>query len=229
VVRAQRQRGFASPNALTYFPALESPLHVGPVGTLSAAGAMAGSLCAAGLDLTGPRPLLLGRSRPALTLAEHEIHQLGCLGVNVLTRPAPARVELAGLVTMARFGGVTTSWNNLRQRRIALFILSSVERYTRWAAFEPTGTALWREVHAQVTAFMTGLHARGLLTGASPRDAFYVKCDADTQEAGASGFGLIIGFALARPGDFTAFRIAHAVAGSGVSELGWQPGLALAV
>lgn len=227
VVRAQRQRGFASPHAITYFPALESPPHVGPVGTLSAAGAIAGGLSAAGLDAAGNLPLALGRSRPAVSLAEHEVHQLGRLGVNALVRPVPARVELAGLVTMARFGGISTSWNDLRARRIALFIVSSISRHTRWAAFETAGPALWREVHAQVGAFMTALHGRGLLAGADPRETFYVKCDADTNGA-PEGFAVVVGFALARPGEFTAFRFAHSGSASDVTELGWQPGLALA-
>ena len=67
VVRTQRQRGFASANALTYFPALESPPRGGPAGCLSAAGAIAGRLCASGLDVSGRLPLSLGRSRPSLS------------------------------------------------------------------------------------------------------------------------------------------------------------------
>jgi hypothetical protein len=228
VVGAQRQRGFTSPNVVTYFPALESPPHIGPVGTLSAAGAIAGALCAGGLELSGPRPLSLGRSRPAVPLADYEIHQLARLGVNTLSRSAPPRVELAGLVTMARSSGVLASWNDLRRRRIALFMLSSVAMYTRWAAFEAPAAGLWREVQAQVSEFMTAMHRRGLLAGPSPREAFYVKCDTDTHGTEPSGLVLVVGFALARPGDFTAFRIAHTVAGSETGEVGWQPGLALA-
>ncbi len=231
VVRTQRERGFASPNAITYFPALESPPHGGPAGMLSAAGAIAGLLCLAGPGGTRQLPLSLGRSRPTLTLEDPEIHQLGRLGVNALTRPAPGRVELAGGVTMARFGGVSAAWNSLRQRRIALFILSSLSRYTRWASFEASSEALWQEVRAQVTSFLSALHAQDMLAGASDRDAFYVKCDVDTHSgarAGAAALVLVVGIALARPGDFVAFRIAHTPSNCEVLELAWQPGLALA-
>lgn len=231
-VRTQRERGFASANAITYFPALESPPHGGPGGRLSAAGAIAGRLAAAGLDLGGRPPLALGRSRPAHDLEEPEVRQLAQLGVNALTRPAPGRVELAGLVTMARSGGVATSWNSLRRRRIALFVLSSVARHTRWAAFEGPGPALWDEVRAQVGDFLATLQARGLLAGAGAREAFYVKCDVDTNAAraaaGAPRLALVVGLALARPGDFVAFRFAHTRDGCDVTELAWQPGLALA-
>ncbi len=229
VVQTQRQRGFASANAITYFPPLESAPRAGPAGRLSAAGAIAGRLCAAGLDLPGRLPLSLGRSRPALTLEQAEAHQLGRLGVNTLTRPGPTRTELAGLVTMARFGGVATSWNSLRERRIALFILSSLSRHTRWALFETAGPPLWQEAREQVSAFLTAFHAQGLLVGATPSEAFYVKCDIDTRDSrAATSLTLVIGLALWAPGDYVAFRIAHSADGCLVTELGWQPGLALA-
>jgi hypothetical protein len=231
LVRVQRERGFASPNALTYFPPLETPPHAGPASRLSAAGAMAGRISAAGLALSGRPPLSLGRSRPTLALEEADVHRLGQLGVNALARRAPARVELTGLVTMARFGGVSTSWNDLRQRRIALFILSSVSRHTRWAAFEASGPPLWQEVREQVGAFLAALHAQGLLAGESERESFYVKCDVDTHvlaRTGSAGLTFVLGVALSRPADFVAFQITHTTDGCAVTELGWQPGLALA-
>lgn len=231
VVRTQRQRGFASPNALTYFPALESPPHGTPGGTLSAAGAIAGCLSGGGPGL-GARPALsLGRSRPTLTLEDPEIHQLGRLGVNGLTRPAPGRVEISGMVTMARFGGVSTSWNDLRERRIALFILNSISRHTRWACFETPSEELWSELREQVGRFLRALQAENLLAAGDERDAFYVKCDVDTlsgARARGASIELVFGVALARPGDFVAFRVTQTVGRSEVVELGWQPGLALA-
>ena len=124
---------------------------------------------------------------------------MGRLGVNALTRPAPARVELAGLVTMARFGGVATSWNNLRERRIALFILSSVSRHTRWALFETAGPA------AVAGSARAGRRVSGGPARAGPagrrerREAFYVKCDVDTHgSAAAAPALLVIGVALSR-------------------------------
>lgn len=232
VVRTQRERGFASANAISYFPGLESPPHAAPAGNLSAAGAIAGQLCAAGLELSGPQALSLGRTRPCLALEPAEVRRLANLGVNALLRAGPgAAIELTGLVTMARSGGVATSWNSLRRRRIALFVLSSVERYTRWAAFEAPSPALWQELRAQVGAFLGALQSRGLFAAADGAEAFYVKCDVDTNGAVRSAgprLVLVLGLALARPGEFVAFRIAHDADGCTSSELGWQPGMALA-
>jgi hypothetical protein len=226
VIRVQRERGFASPSAVTYFPPLESSPHGGPGGHLSAAGAIAGVLAAAGLGLARPPFLVLGRSRPTLALESADAHHLGRLGVNVLMRVG-GRVELAGLVTMSRSAGASR-WNALRQRRIALFVLGSLLRYTRWSAFEAGHPALWQDLRCQVQQFLETLQSCGLLAGDQPHEGSYVKCDADTQPSGQSAVGFIIGLALERPGHFQAFEVIHSVAGSTVRELAWQPGLALA-
>lgn len=228
VVRNQREHGFSSPNALTYFPPLENPPHVAASGAFSAAGAIAGRLCATGLGPVDALTLALGRSRPLSEVDEFDVRRLARFGVNTLLRPERPRNELRGLVTMARSGGVATSWNDLQLRRRFLFIAGSVARHTRWAAFETPGAALWREVSRQCTEFLCALHGRALLCGANAREAFYIKCDADTH-AGADGLVLVIGVALGQGGGFVAFEVRHAAAQSSVSELGWQPGPGLAL
>jgi len=231
VSRTQHERGFTSPNALTYFPPLRSPPELSDSSLLSAAGAIAGTLCAAGLALPGRLPLSVGRARPPPDLDEMDEFPLSRLGVNAIVHTDQARIELGGMVTLARSGGVARSWNNLRERRIALFILSSLAHYTRWAAFEAASEELWRELRGQVGDFLAALHARGLLAGDDSREAFYVKCDTDTNGCNVTGsmrLVLIIGVALARPGDFIAFRLEQGRRGCDAVELGWQPGLALA-
>jgi phage tail sheath protein FI len=237
VVRTQRARPFPSANALTYFPMLENPPDVPLPGPLSAAGAIAG-LLAAGDEHAGPwslpgecMPLALGRSRPIMTLDDGEIAQLRRLGVNAVARLNPPRVELHGPVTLARFGGVANSWNDLRVRRSALFILGSIARYTRWAAFEEADAALWAEVREQVEEFLTAVHQRGGLAGERTRDAFYVKCDADnnTRSIGpGSRLEISVGLALEHPKHYLSFHICNSAREVTVEELGWPPGLALA-
>lgn len=237
LVSSQRARKFASPNALTYFPMLENPPEAAISGPLSAAGAIAGML-AAGDEQAGPWALpggnvalALGRSRPAVALAEAEIGQLRRLGVNALARFSPSRVAMHGPVTLARFGGFANSWNDLRVRRTALFILGNIERYTRWAVFEKHGPALWADVRAQVVELLSAVHARGGLAGDRAQGAFYVKCDADNNGgSGSAGsrLDLSVGLALVHPGQFASFHISHALADSVIEELGWPPGLALA-
>lgn len=231
IVRRQRQRAFASPDAVTWFPQLEAVAPARPGEMLSAAGAIAGALCAAGPGAAGPLPLVLAGMRPAVVLEESDVHRLTRLGVNALARPSPGRPELAGLVTMARFAGVAASWNALPERRTASFAVSSIVRHTRWACFEAPGEPLWREVREQVAEFLSALQARGLLAGTDAAHAFYVKCDVDThggRPAHGSPLVLVFGLALSRPGEFAAFRVTQTAFDSAVTELAWPPGLALA-
>lgn len=230
VIAEQRQRRFSSSNALVYFPGLRDPQQA-TADLRSAAGAIAGRLCAIGLLPDTPLTLSLGRMRPAVKLDELDLRQLAQLGVNGVRRGGPggAQGQLADMVTLARSGGAILSWNKLSRRRLVLFILDSVLRYTRWAAFEPPGPALWDELRAQVAAFLALLESAGLLVASGNHAAFYVKCDADTQPVDVMQSGqltLLLGLALGHPGGFVAYRVEHGDDGSRVSELGWQPGLA---
>lgn len=233
VVEGQRGHGLASPNVVTYFPPLDSAAQTPAPGIASAAGAIAGRLAAVGFEPVASLPLALGRSRPALDLDDGDIHQLGRLGVNAIARSTPTRVELAGLVSMARCGGMTVSWNDLRQRRVFLFIVSSIARHTRWAVYETPGSSAWPDVRRECRDFLAALHARGLLAGETEREAFYVKCDVDTNRAtsgsAAARLALVVGVALARPGRFVAVEIRHEADSCTVAELGWQPGPELAL
>jgi phage tail sheath protein FI len=216
---------------------LENPSELALPGPLSAAGAIAG-LLAAGDERSGPwmlpgecTPLAIGRSRPMVAVDEIEIGQLRRLGVNAIARPNPLRVELHGPVTLARFGGVTNSWNDLRVRRAALFILGSIARYTRWAVFEEADASLWAEVREQVEEFLAAVHQRGGLAGERTRDAFYVKCDSDNNERStgpASRLEIFVGLALDHPGHYVSFHLRSSSREATVEELGWPPGLALA-
>jgi hypothetical protein len=236
-IRAQRARSFSSPDALTYFPALE--LNAGSAATLplSAAGVVMG-LLAAGDAAGGPwRPaaapsaVALGSARLAANIDEWAARQLHRLGVNTLARGIGGRIEFGGQLTLARSGGVAASWNELPRRRIALFALGAIARYTRWTALLPADAETWREARVQVNAFLTALHERGAFAGASVGQSFYVKCDLDTNATPASGSRgccLVVGMALRRPGEFVAFQIVQQARGCEVTELSWQPGVALA-
>lgn len=237
VIRAQRERRFASPDALTYFPALELATVGGSTLSVSAAGAIMGWL-AAHDAASGPwatsaagRTMALGNARPAVALAQWEADQINRLCVNALVRSAAGRTELHGQATLARFSGVATSWNELPRRRTALFIVGNIARYTRWAACCAAGPDTWREVCRQVTTFLGALRERGALAGATPAQSFYVKCDPEPNHAAAAtadGLCFIVGFALRRPNEFVAFQFTQQTDACRVVELSWQPAMALA-
>jgi len=100
-------------------------------------------------------------------------------------------------------------------RRLALYIEGSVEVGTRWAVFEPSGEALWRELRRNVEDFMINLWKRGALAGDKAEQAFFVRCGRDTMTQSDLTRGILhvmIGFAPVKPAEFVVLKISHATA-----------------
>ena len=51
---------------------------------------------------------------------------------------------------------------------------------TQWAVFEPNDVALWEGVKRTLNAFLRGLWRPARCSAPAPEQAFYVKCDAET-------------------------------------------------
>src|SRR6185437_2290915 len=104
-------------------------------------------------------------------------------------------------------------------RRLALFIMSSIEQGTRWALFEHAGPALWRQLAGQVTSFLQDLEDEGAFVGSRSEENFFVVCDErlnGEDQAASSAVQLLCGFAISRPGEFHAYLVQHAHGGSSV-------------
>jgi uncharacterized protein len=102
-------------------------------------------------------------------------------------------------------------------RRTLLFLRESIDEGTQWAVFEPNTPALWQKISRNVTAFLTNVWRSGALFGTTPQEAFYVKCDAETNPSSLREQGQVvteIGVAIVRPAEFVIFRISQ-VAGPG--------------
>ena len=88
---------------------------------------------------------------------------------------------------------------------LSLYIEESLYRGTRWAVFEPNDEPLWAALRLSVGAFMHDLFLQGAFQGASPKDAYFVKCDATTTTQSNINDGivnLLIGFAPLKPAEF---------------------------
>ncbi|MET0647224.1 MAG: phage tail sheath C-terminal domain-containing protein [Pyrinomonadaceae bacterium] len=122
-------------------------------------------------------------------------------GVNCL-RSFPGR---GLLVWGARTLSPDPLWRYVNVRRLSLAIIKQILVNLRWTVFEPNDAALWRKIVATLTTYMRDLFRRGALAGASPQEAFFVKCDAETNtpDVVAAGQAVTeIGFAPARPAEF---------------------------
>ena len=76
--------------------------------------------------------------------------------------------------------------------------------------FEPNEPRLWGRVRRDVSAFLTMVWRDGALFGTSPSEAFFVKCDAETNPPESRDVGRLIieiGMAPVKPAEFVIFRI----------------------
>ena len=83
--------------------------------------------------------------------------------------------------------------------------------------FEPNDQGLWQKITRNITAFLTNVWRSGALFGATPQQAFYVKCDAETNPPELRDVGQVvteIGVAIVRPAEFVIFRISQFTAPS---------------
>jgi phage tail sheath protein FI len=95
-------------------------------------------------------------------------------------------------------------------RRLALFIEESLYRGLKWVVFEPNDEPLWSQIRLNVGAFMHDLFRKGAFQGATPRDAYFVKCDASTTTQTDRNNGIVnifVGFAPLKPAEFVIIHL----------------------
>jgi len=113
------------------------------------------------------------------------------------------------------------SWRYINVRRLFIMVESSIERATQWVVFEPNDHRLWKRVQRTIASFLTLLWRNGALMGTSPEQAFYVKCDEETNPPEVIDAGQLvveIGLAPVKPAEFVIFRIGQMASGGGVEE-----------
>ena len=93
---------------------------------------------------------------------------------------------------------------------------------TRWIVFEPNDNLLWKSIRRDVSAFLTRVWRDGALMGRTPQEAFFVKCDEETNPPDVRDAGqvvTVIGVAPVKPAEFVIFKISQS-AGAGGAEQG---------
>jgi phage tail sheath protein FI len=89
---------------------------------------------------------------------------------------------------------------------------STILEGTQWAVFEPNDMTLWEGVKRTLNGFLRGLWSAGALFGATADQAFYVKCDAETNPPESIDEGKLVvevGIAPVKPAEFVVFRISQ--------------------
>jgi hypothetical protein len=141
-----------------------------------------------------------------LTKAEHD--QLNPNGINCI-RAFPGRgIRVWGARTISS----DPSWRYLNVRRLFNYIEESIFEGTQWVVFEPNDQRLWGRVKRTINAFLLRTWRDGALFGATPDQAFFVKCDEENNPPEVRDAGQLIvdiGIAPVKPAEFVVFRIAQ--------------------
>jgi uncharacterized protein len=129
-------------------------------------------------------------------------------GVNCL-RDFPGRgIRVWGARTLSR----DPNWRYINVRRLFLTLRRWIDRNLVWAAFEPNSPALWIRIQRELNGYLTTLWQAGALAGATQDQAFYVKCDRETNPPERREAGEVItelGLAPSSPAEFIIVRIIH--------------------
>ncbi len=157
--------------------------------------------------------------RPARPVTDLDRTRLAQCGVNLLQAARAVLRPRISLRTLLPEAGVRHDARYVAARRFALFVMSSIERGTRWVVFEHSGPPLWARVCAQVTAFFDALDDEDAFVGRSAAENYFVLCDErlnGAAQSAAGQFQLLFGFATWRPGDFHTCLVTHRPGGSTV-------------
>jgi phage tail sheath protein FI len=208
--------GDSARNAAMFFPRLRMPAQGGQIDDFAPCGVVAGIFsrtdtqrgvwkAPAGLDAS-----LNGVPELSVRLTDAENGQLNPLGLNCLRSfPVVGRV-VWGSRTLRGADQLASEWKYVPIRRTALFIEESLYRGTQWVVFEPNDEPLWAQIRLNVGAFMNSLFRQGAFQGTTPRDAYFVKCDKETNPQNDIDRGIvniIVGFAPLKPAEFVIIKL----------------------
>ncbi|MGZ6874657.1 MAG: phage tail sheath family protein [Blastococcus sp.] len=129
--------------------------------------------------------------------------------INVIRRFG-GNVTIFGARTLA--GKEDPEWRYVSVRRLFLFLRDSINAGVQWTVFEPNDAALWGKLRRNVGAFLTNVWRSGALVGATPQEAFFVRCDETLNPPEVQALGQVvveIGVAVVRPAEFVIFRISQ--------------------
>ena len=127
-------------------------------------------------------------------------------GINCIRNMGDRGIRVWGARTVSS----DPSWRYVNVRRLFLMIEQSIEIGTQWVVFEPNDETLWKRVTRNITAFLLRVYNSGALMGKTPEEAFFVKCDSETNPPEVVDAGQMvceIGISPVKPAEFVIFRI----------------------
>ncbi len=153
-----------------------------------------------------------------VTRAEQDV--LNPKGVNCIRYFSGEGIRVWGARTLA---AEASEWRYINVRRLFNTLEKSIAGGTRWMVFEPNDPTLWRSIRRDIGAFLTRVWRDGALLGRTPEEAFFVKCDEESNPVDVRDAGMVvayIGVAVVKPAEFVVFKLSQWAGGTETETIG---------
>lgn len=209
---------FYNDTAVMFYPRVSAMDRLrGRVETFANGGAVAGLLSRADdpavmVPVTPePEALLRAGLRLSREIPASERWRLAQVGINVLQTVRSTERDRAPLRTLACGASASSDWSQLALRRFAQFVLSAIERGTRWAVVRPHDAPTQQRVTQEILVFFAELRKAGAFKSVVGDDAYLVICDERINDPheGPGVLNILVQFATNQAGVFHSFMITH--------------------
>jgi phage tail sheath protein FI len=215
--------GYDSKMAALYYPWLEvmdpltnAPIKIPPCGHV--AGVWARTDSRRGVHKAPANEVVMGAIGLGFQVTQAEQGALNQNGINCI-RVFPGRgIRIWGARTLSS----DPEWRYINVRRLFNYVAESIIAGTQWSVFEPNDQRLWMQLKISASNFLKRLWRDGALFGATPQQAYYVKCDDETNPPEVIEAGQVvceIGIAPVKPAEFVIFRLSQFTGGGGEAEV----------
>lgn len=190
-----------------YDPSSDSNIFVPPSGAI--AGVYARVDSQRGVHKAPANESILGALGLKYAISKAKQDGLNPDGINCI-RQLNGNIRVWGARTLG--GNANGEFKYVNIRRHFNYIKESIDEGTQWTVFEPNTSELWAKIRRNITAFLIIEWSNGKLFGNTPDQAFYVKCDAETNPPEIRDAGQVvteIGLAVIKPAEFVIFRISQ--------------------
>jgi hypothetical protein len=152
--------------------------------------------------------LVMGITGLSQNINKLEQGQYNDRGINVIREFKDRGIRVWGARTLATKSD--PSWKYINVRRLFIMIEQSIMLGSQWSVFEPNDQTLWKKLTRDVRSYLMRVWRSGALFGATAEEAFYVKCDSETNPRYLIDAGQVnvqVGISPVKPAEFVVFSI----------------------
>ncbi|MEU4447584.1 phage tail sheath subtilisin-like domain-containing protein [Actinosynnema sp. NPDC050801] len=180
--------GYDSKFAVLYYPWLKVSDHWQGTTVVPPSGHLAGVHARTDLHRHAANDPVRGAFGVERDLLLQEQELLHPLSVNALVR-APGGPVVWGARTLSS----DPKWRYLRSRRLMNFLVRNIRAGVAWVVFgQAHDREVWRRVRRELEEFLSMVWRSGALFGDDPDEAFYVKCDQETNPSESVDANLVV-------------------------------------